>query len=173
MRKTVGIDSSFLIVFLNKKARASIPNGAELVEDLIAELSEQRSRVVLPANVLTEILIQTPSIQTYLEAIKKYSCFQVKSFDEKAAIELAMVLRSSVQTKKRKAKQMNKQSVTFDRQIVAVCKVNHVKTLYSDDDGVAAFAEECSMTGIQFKDLKKKAKQAKIDFDPPPNSNSN
>jgi hypothetical protein len=35
------------------------------------------------------------------------------------------------------------------------------------DGNVAKFAEECGMTGMQFKHLKKKAKQAPLDFSPP------
>jgi hypothetical protein len=66
---------------------------------------------------------------------------------------------------------MTKQIANFDRQIVAVCKTNQVKTLYSDDGNVAKFAEECGMTGMQFKDLKLREKQAPFDFDPPTTSN--
>jgi hypothetical protein len=103
-------------------------------------------------------------VQTYLEEIKKYACFQVKSFDEKAAIELALVLRKSVEDRHRKKSQMSKQIVNFDRQIVAICKVNGFTTVYSDDGNVAAFAEECGMRGLRFKDLKRRAKQPPIEF---------
>ena len=154
-----------MIVLLDKKAQSSIPKGPELVADLIEELTEQRAKIIIPAPVLTEVLTHTKEIQTYLEEIKKSSCFQIRPFDEKAAIELAYVFRASVDsTKKRKKKDLTKQLITFERQIVAVCKVNGADTIYSDDEDVVKFADECGLLAIQFKDLKRKAKQSPLNF---------
>jgi hypothetical protein len=38
--------------------------------------------------------------------------------------------------------------VKFDRQIVAIARVNAATTIYSDDEGVISFARVCGLTAI-------------------------
>src|SRR5437588_7452083 len=43
--------------------------------------------------------------------------------------------------------------ITFDRQIVAIAKVNNVTVIYSDDDGVRKFAERNGLTVVRTWEL--------------------
>lgn len=165
MRKTVAIDASFLVVLLDKRARASVQNDPELVADLIEDLSVHQAKVIVPTPALAEVLTHAPGVaQAYVEEINKCACFQVRPFDDKAAIELAQLLGESVAEKKRQQKELTKDILKFDRQIVAIAKVYGASILYADDENVVKFAAECGLQGIRFKDLKKSQKQRPTEF---------
>ena len=158
-------DNTFLTLLLNKRGAASVPKGAELVDDLIQELEKKKAKIIIPAPTLTEVLLKAPkSGPTYLEKLKEYSCFQIKPFDEKSAVELAETLIASI-GKKRTRKDVAKTKVTFDRQIVAVAKAHGATEMYSDDKNVRDFAKECGMDAFGFSDLRLSPKQEKLPYD--------
>lgn len=158
-------DSSFLTLLLNPKGAASVAKAPELVDDLIQELEKKKAKILIPAPTLTEVLLKAPkSGPTYLERLKEYSCFQIKPFDEKSAVELAETLIASI-GKKRTRKDVVKTKVTFDRQIVAVSRAHGATEMYSDDKNVKDFAKECGMDAFGFHDLKLSPKQEKFEYD--------
>lgn len=146
LRTTVAVDASFLSVLLDKRARAAIENGPESVARLVENLSVQRAKVIIPTPALAEVLTETPGVgQFYLQRIQRWTCFQIRPFDDKAAIELAQLLGTSV----------TKDLLNFGRQIVAIAKVYGASTLYADEEKVAQFGAECGLRVIRFKDLQK------------------
>lgn len=146
LRKTVAVDASFLAVLLDKRARVSVEHGPELVARLIEHLSAQRAKVIIPTPALAEVLTQTPGVgRFYLDRIQRWACFQIRPFDDKAAIELAQLLGTGV----------TKDLLNFDRQIVAIAKVYGASTLYADEEKVAQFGAECGLQVIRFKDLQR------------------
>ncbi len=158
-------DNSFLTLALARKGAASVPKAIELVDDLIEKLETKKAKVIIPTPTLTEVLLKAPkSGPSYLEKLKSYSCFQIKPFDEKAAIELAETLIASV-GRKRGKKAVSKMKVTFDRQIVAVAKAHGASEMYSDDQEVRSFSEECGMEAYGFADLKLSPKQGKLPYE--------
>lgn len=161
----VAVDTSFLTLLFNSKGAASVPKAAELVDDLIQELEKKKAKVIIPTPTLTEVLLKAPkSGPTYLEKLKGYSCFQIKPFDEKSAVELAEALIASI-GKKRTRKDVTKIKVTFDRQIVAVARAHGATEIYSDDKNVRDFAEECNMNAFGFSSLRLFPKQEKLPYD--------
>ncbi len=161
----VAVDTSFLTLLFNRKGTASVPKAADLIDDLIQELEKKKAKVIIPTPTLTEVLLKAPkSGPTYIEKLKGYSCFQIKSFDEKAAVELAETLIASI-GKKRTRKDVAKTKVTFDRQIVAVARAHGATEMYSDDRNVRDFAEECGMEAFGFSNLKLSPKQEKLPYD--------
>ena len=149
------MDASFLVVLLDKRARASIRNGPQLVADLIENLSAGRTKVIIPAPALAEALKYAPRAgQTYLEEIQKYSCFQLRPFDQKAAMELARMLGKNAAGKTRRQSELTMQMLKFDRQIVAIAKAYGASIIYADDEKIVSFAAECGLQGIRLKDLK-------------------
>ena len=158
-------DNSFLTLVLNSKGAASVPKAAELVDDLIGDLDKKKAKIIIPAPTLTEVLLKAPkSGPTYIEKLKSYACFQIKPFDEKAAVELAETLIASI-GKKRSRKTVTKMKVTFDRQIVAVAKAHGASQMYSDDTEVRKFSEECGLEAYGFADLKLAPKQTKFTYE--------
>jgi len=161
----VAFDNSFLTLALSRKGAASVPRAVELVDDLIEKLDSKKAKIIIPAPTLTELLLKAPkSGPTYIEKLKAYACFQIKPFDEKAAVELAEILIASI-GRKRSRKAVSKIKVTFDRQIVAVAKAHGASEMYSDDKEVIAFSKECGMEAYGFADLKVSPKQEKLPYD--------
>ena len=158
-------DNSFLTLTLAKKGAASVSRALELVDDLIEKLEAKKAKVIIPTPTLAEVLLKAPaSGPTYIEKIKEYSCFQIKPFDEKAAVELAERLIASI-GKKRTKTDVAKAKVTFDRQIVATSKVHGATEMYSDDGQVRDFAEECGMKAYGFADLHLSPKQTGFNYE--------
>lgn len=146
LRKTVAVDASFLAVLLDKRARASVENGPESVARLVEDLSLQRAKVIIPTPALEEVLTETPGVgRFYLQRIQMWTCFQIRPFDDKAAIELAQLLGTGVA----------KDLLNFGRQIVAIAKVYDASTLYADEEKVAQFGAECGLQVTRFKDLRR------------------
>jgi predicted nucleic acid-binding protein len=158
-------DNSFLTLALAKKGPASVPKAVELVDDLIEKLEAKKAKVIIPTPTLTEVLLKAPkSGPNYLEKLKSFACFQIKPFDEKAAVELAETLLASAGRKRGKGA-VSKMKVTFDRQIVAVAKAHGATEMYSDDKEVRDFSEECGIEAYGFADLKLSPKQGKLPYD--------
>ena len=74
-------------------------------------------------------------------------------FDERAAIELALMSETTQGEKKRKEQAGTWAKVKFDRQIVAIAKVNRVKAVYSTDGDVLALALREGLRGFACHDL--------------------
>jgi hypothetical protein len=150
-----GIDNSFLTLLLNPKARGSVPNAPAKVETLILDLSERGATIVIPTPVLTECLVKYGgTVQEGFEKLKKYSCFEIRPFDERAAIELAIALRGENKADAKAArKNATASKVQFDKQIVSIAKVQEVTVMYSDDDDLCAFAISLGMQARRLVDL--------------------
>lgn len=146
MRKTVAVDASFLILLLDKGARASLQNGTEEIARLIDRLSLENAKVIVPTPALADVLTRAPEAgQNYVEQINKCACFQVRPFDDKAAVELAQLLGKSVVDER--------DILRFDRQIVAIAKAYGASVLYADDEKVVEFAAGCGLQTVRFKHL--------------------
>ncbi len=89
-----------------------------------------------------------------LTTLRRSSFIRIESFDERAAVELAMRLRDARKAgDQREGLPITKNSMKFDRQIVAIALVSGSRVLYSDDDGVAKFAAGCGLTVTRVSDL--------------------
>ena len=140
MRKTVAVDASFLRAMLDRHARP------EPVAALIRTLSAENARVVIPTPALAEVLTQAAeAAETWMQQINRYSCFQVRPFDDKASIELTRTLGETAYG--------IRDVLRFDRQIVAIAKVSGASVLYADDEKVVEFAAECGIPTKRLKDL--------------------
>ncbi|MGB7553213.1 MAG: hypothetical protein WBM04_02495, partial [Candidatus Korobacteraceae bacterium] len=82
----------------------------------------------------------------YLEKISAQRTFLVKPFDELAAIELAaMEVEARGGGNKRGGISQPWTKVKFDRQIVAIAKVNSATRIYTDDRDVRAFGTKAGL----------------------------
>jgi predicted nucleic acid-binding protein len=140
MRKAVAVDAAFLDAFLNPRRRS------EPVSNLIRTLSSENTKIVIPTPALAEVLTRRPdAAQDWTHDINRYACFQVRPFDDKASFELAQMSGGNAPGLR--------DILRFDRQIVAIAKVYGVSVLYSDDERVVTFAEECGIPAKRLKDL--------------------
>jgi predicted nucleic acid-binding protein len=154
----VGLDASVLILFLNPDAKAPTDPSTDLpvdqaharVNHLIKQLEANGSQIVIPTPALSEVLVRTGrSGLNYVSILEERLAFVIKPFDTIAAIELAEITRRAIEGgDKNEGSREPYQKIKVDRQIVAICKLNGVQTLYSADKSLRNFAERAGMNAI-------------------------
>lgn len=113
----------------------------ERLEYLLESLSGVGSRVLMPTPVLAELLVRAGSARSqYLQEITTNAAFKPASFDERAAVELSLILDSDLQSKKKLTDKQTWAKVKFDRQIIAIAKVHSASIIYTDDMDLAKCA---------------------------------
>jgi predicted nucleic acid-binding protein len=164
----VAFDASFLAILFNPKSGASVDRAPERIDGLIERLASKKDKIVIPTPALAEILVQLSKVgPTYVEKLKEFACFQIRAFDERAAVEFGAVIRArskNGQSKVRKQVSVNK--VKFDHQIVAIAKVQGARAVYSDDKQLRAFAKECGMEAFGLADVPIPPKQLALKDNP-------
>ena len=161
----VVFDSTFFLLLVHDSV--SVPNdpktrkpwekGRERVEFLIDRLSEAGTEVLIPTPVLAEAFVRTGSATTeILSKLRSSRVLRVGNFDERAAIEVAMMTGVALATGKKRGKAPTFapwQKVKIDRQIVAIAKTGGATTLYSDDASLHGLAEAEGITVYGLGDL--------------------
>ncbi len=177
----VVIDATQLMLFL--RPDVAVPTGGdgtaidrplERVNHLINELGKARVRIVIPAPVLSEVLVRVApaEAQKLVEQITGYSVFRVEPFDARAAIELAVMTRNAIdggRDPKRRNAQATYAKLKFDRQIVATAKVVQATAIYSDDGDIRRIGkrENIKVIGLADLPLPHETRQTEL-FDYPP-----
>lgn len=160
----VVFDTTALSLLLRPGARAPldpttgvpVAYARERLEALVQALEKARTVVIIPAPVLSELLIRTGSAGPgIVNAIQRSAAFRVAAFDTRAAIELAQITNALLTTArdKRDAAASPWAKLKFDRQIVAIAKVQGATAVYSDDKELIAFAEANGIRCIRVADL--------------------
>ncbi len=88
-----------------------------------------------------------PKKQEYLAQFLSNPAFLPRPFDEKSAVELALLTESGVKPEDIKAK------LRFDRQVVAIARSNSATALYTADINQAGFAKSSGVNGIMIWEI--------------------
>jgi predicted nucleic acid-binding protein len=125
--------------------------------NLSANLIRGHTKVIIPTPALSEILVHADNAgPKYLEQLRLSRAFKLEPFDERAAAEVAMMIRSDLRKLgKKRGRQIQDAwaKVKSDRQIVAIAKVNGASALYTEDRGVRSFAQESNIAVFGIADL--------------------
>lgn len=138
---TVVFDTSVLLLAFQPNAKPPldpstgkpVEHAKQRVEYLIKSLSKARTKVIIPSPVLAEVLVGAGSAGPQYIQVLQQSPFRVSPFDTRAAIDCADAMAKH-RTKGKSTETHAK--VKFDRQIVAIAKVEKVDTIYSDDNHI-------------------------------------
>lgn len=159
----VVFDSAFLLAALDPKASLprdpktgkAVDKARERVEYLIDTLSGARTRMLIPAPVLAEVLVNAGNATgEYIKNIRAVSSMQVGDFDTRAAVECAQLVGAALKTGNKRGKGSEPwQKVKFDRQIVAIAKVHGAKTIYTCDEGLTSIARAEGLQVLHVADL--------------------
>jgi hypothetical protein len=143
-----------------------VEHARERVLGLVLQIEEARDQVIVPAPALSELLVtEGADVQDVLTTLRSSAYIRIESFDERAAVELAMRLRDARKAgDQREGIPIAKGAMKFDRQIVAIALVSGATILYSDDDGVAKFAAGCGLVVKRVGDLPVPASQQSFPF---------
>ena len=137
---------------LDSSTGKPVERPKERVELLLAELQKNRTKIIIPTPALAELLVRAgKALPTYLAAIKSSSAFRPASFDDRAAVQVALMSRDPGDRHRTSADTYAK--IKYDRQIVAIAKVEGATTIYSDDGNVRSYAKRLGMQAIALADL--------------------
>lgn len=120
------------------------------IDCLVAHLEQSRTKIIIPTPALSEILVRAGTAgPEYLAQINARAAFRIVAFDERAAVEVAAMTRKAIDAgDKRGGVDATWNKIKYDRQIVAIAKVEGAAALYSDDPGVRAFGNGVGLTVI-------------------------
>lgn len=143
-----------------------VEHARERVLGLIEALDAGREQVAIPSPALAEVLVtEGADVQDILTTLRGSAFIRIESFDERAAVELAMRLREARKAgDQRESQPITKNAMKFDRQIVAIALVSGATVLYSDDVAVAKFAAGCGLTVKRVADLPIPMKQGSLEL---------
>jgi hypothetical protein len=156
------LDSTFLLLFVDEKV--AVPRdpstgkpyekGRERIEHHIEKLSEARTPILIPTPVLAEVLVGSgTAISEYLTRIKSVPVFRIGNFDQKAAVELAMMTSAALSRGAKRGSARSDapwQKVKIDRQIVAIAKSEGATHLGAMDEDLRSLARA---EGLKVYDL--------------------
>ncbi|MGA3230308.1 MAG: hypothetical protein ABSD51_10205 [Candidatus Binatus sp.] len=126
----------------------------ERIEFLIEDLENKKTTIIIPTPALSEVLVRAETAAPeYLNLLKQSSAFKIEAFDERAAVEVAHMTREALKLKRHANTKEAWAKAKFDRQIVAIAKVNGSTVIYSDDHGVRALGQSHQMTVIGIAQL--------------------
>ena len=159
----VVIDATILLLLLRPESAGPVDAAGRPVEHaparvdfLIRELENLGSRILIPTPALSEVLVRAGATasQQIIDAINKRPVFRIEAFDTRAAIEVAAMTRSALDAKaKRGASDSTWAKIKYDRQIVAIARVNQASTIYSDDRDIRSIAAQVDISVIGLADL--------------------
>jgi hypothetical protein len=162
------------VLCLTMYANAGIPNDFRTglpidsakarVDGLIADCEKNKEIILIPTPALSEVLVVVaPDIQKYLDELANQAYFKVVSFGERAAIEVALRTKlAKNQGDKREGVPAAWDKVKYDRQIVAIAKVEGASVIYSTDRHIHAHGALWGITILNISDLPIPAKQGTL-----------
>ena len=105
---------------LDRVTGKPVERAHERVDALINEFGLKGDLLIVPTPVLTEVLCVVPDLQRALERLNRSSAVCFSAFDERAAIELALIERQAIADGTYKSGSSPRQKAKFDRQIATI-----------------------------------------------------
>ena len=125
------------------------------VGELMRSLNEEGEKILVPTPALSELLvIASEDGPQYLAELNTSSVFRIVDFDQRAAVEAAATTAKAIAAgDKRGGSEATWTKIKFDRQIVAIAKVNGATTIYSTDSDIERFGEQAKLAVVNFHQL--------------------
>ncbi|MBV8460014.1 MAG: hypothetical protein JO009_03920 [Candidatus Eremiobacteraeota bacterium] len=118
----------------------------------MAELQKNRTKIIIPTPSLAELLVRAgKALPTYLAQIKSSSAFRIAPFDDRGAVQVALMAQAPGDRPKSATETYAK--IKYDRQIVAIAKVEGATVVYSDDSNVRTYARNLGMRAVALAEL--------------------
>jgi hypothetical protein len=150
----VVFDASFLIALLDPtiKGEGSIDVR---VDFLVRSIDKARQKIIVPTPALSEVLIGAgAAAPRYLDILNRSARFKIVPFGTRAAVEAAAAHRDALRAgDKREGSEAPWAKVKFDRQIVAIAKVEGAEVIYSNDDDIGRFAMRDNLQVVKLDKL--------------------
>jgi predicted nucleic acid-binding protein len=160
----VVFDATVLIDLFNPRLH---PDRRAKLDHLVAELQRKKTKIVIPTPALAEFLARAGKARdTYYEQLSTQSAFKIGAFDNRAAMECALMLNTALSSGDKRAQAKTWAKAKFDWQIIAIARVASAHMLYSEDSDLARIGARHGITVIKTDDLPlpASARQAKLDL---------
>jgi predicted nucleic acid-binding protein len=120
------------------KTGLDIEHARERIDALIKKIESESESIVIATPALSEALVVVaPDVQRHVTELESQSCFKIRSFDKRAAIEIALrVKRAKEAGDKKEGVPAAWDKIKYDHQIVAVAKVEGVSEIVSMDKDI-------------------------------------
>jgi len=152
--RPIAIDATTLSIMLNPNARIPVDLGRERINGFIAKAEKERRKLIIPTPATAELLTAIgPNSADYIRVINRKAVFEVRAFDEVAAMELAFLNRDVFGSLDKKNRLEAWQKIKVDRQIIAIAKVADCEQILTEDEGLANRARLCDIEPIKLADL--------------------
>lgn len=156
-------DSTMLLYLLDPGAKAPIdPHTAQPVTDakgrveaLVELLQAQQNVVLVSTPVLSEVLVHAgDAAQSYFDILNNTSRFRIVPFGARAAIELAEMTREAhITGDLRVGTDATRAQLRFDRQILAIARVEQDNHIYTDDGNMCTFARAAGFQVTRLREI--------------------
>jgi hypothetical protein len=123
---------------IDSRTGEPINHVSERIAYFVEQQEKTKTRIGMPTPALSEVLVRAGDHAVQIiEKIKEFSVFEILSFDELCAIEVALMTKKSLDSGDKKAGSAeiwNK--IKYDRQIIAIARVRQASAIYTDDAGL-------------------------------------
>lgn len=174
----VAFDSSMLLLYLDPECSAPsepdaegkhqpVPDAHDRVAYLVEQLESKKASIIVPTPVLSEVLSGAGAARdSWLDQLQRSARFRIAPFCTLSAIELAEIERQARQKggKKGPTPDSAYQKVKFDRQIVAIARVNQAEAIYGNDGDMRAHAELAGIPYYRCNDLAKRPQDSQTEL---------
>ena len=151
---------------LNPSSGQPVTHAYQRIRRLVSSPNDGHDKIIIPTPALAELLIIAEKAGSkYLDNFTRAAVFQVESFDVRAAVELAIMTAKDIKDgDKRAGSTATMAKLKFDRQIVAIAKVNGGSTIYTNDEYLMKFARARDVETVALWDLPLPPEDAQIDW---------
>jgi hypothetical protein len=139
----------------------------ERIDGVVKTLAKAKEKIVIPTPALSEALVRAgaSAANAYLQTISRSPHFKIAAFDHMGALELALMTATAMKRGKKVSKEVTWAKLKFDRQIVAIAKVNGEGVIYTDDRNLSVVAYDNGLRAISLADLPVPDEAAQIPLD--------
>ncbi|MGH9904795.1 MAG: hypothetical protein ACRD8U_04315 [Pyrinomonadaceae bacterium] len=159
----IAFDTSTIVLTLDPdKARPPtdpatgllLTNCKRRVDYLISKLDQANEGILIPTPILSEYLVRAgPNRNEYIKKFLSSKNFVVGAFDQRAAIELALLNDPDLNAGVVLDDKTTWAKIKFDRQIVSIAKVHGVSCIYAGDNGLATCARANGIRAVMTWEL--------------------
>jgi hypothetical protein len=145
----------------------AIKYAKQRIDGEVDSLGRARIKIIIPTPALSEALVRAgqAAATEYVRLISKSARFRIESFDERAALELALLTKNAIDKgQKKSGSDQTWAKIKFDRQIVAIAKVNKAAVIYTDDKNLRSFAFANGLRAVGLAELQVPTKHAQLDM---------
>jgi len=174
----VVFDANMLLLLLSPNVAAPKDDSGkpteyvqQRLEALLKQLETGQIKILVPTPALSEVLVRAGgAAPAYLARISGSSAFKIVPFDARAAVEVAIMSRRAIDNgNKRTDIDGTWAKLKYDRQIVAIARVEGASAVYTDDRHVRNLAKDAglSVVGIADVPLPPESRQTSLKFTGP------